>query len=142
MHEIGLQIQMSVALCQTVHKRPGCKGVESSVTKAPMKSHYETLEVSPLASASVIRAAYRCLAQRHHPDKNLHSDDAGLRLASINGAYSILSDPAKRKEYDLRQGIPGGFVERRGHGAWPDAPRVPRNAGSAEFRPFAFRPLI
>jgi curved DNA-binding protein CbpA len=35
----------------------------------PMKSPYETLEVSPHASPSVIQAAYRCLAKRHHPDK-------------------------------------------------------------------------
>jgi DnaJ-class molecular chaperone len=106
-----------------------------------MKTLYETLEVSPLASDSVIRAAYRCLAQRHHPDKNRHSEDAGQRLAGINCAYAVLSDPVKRLDYDLRLGIPQGFVERRGHTAMPSAPRVPRTAGSAEFRPFAFRPL-
>jgi DnaJ-class molecular chaperone len=136
-----MRIQIKVALCQTVHKRHGCKGIQSSITKAPMKSLYETLEVSPLASHSVIRAAYRCLAQRHHPDKNQHCEDAGRRLTLINCAYAVLSDPEKRLDYDQRIGIPRGFVDRRGQGAMHSAPRVSRTADSAEFRPFVFRPL-
>lgn len=106
-----------------------------------MKSLYETLEVSPLASHSVIRAAYRCLAQRHHPDKNQHCEDAGRRLTLINCAYAVLSDPVKRQDYDQRRRLPRGFVDRRGHGAMHSAPRMPSTGDSAEFRPFAFRPL-
>src|SRR5450830_777879 len=79
-----------------------------------MKSFYETLEVSPRASNVVIRAAYRCLAQHDHPDKNLDSEDAGQKMLNINRAYAVLSNLEKRQEYDLSQGITQDFRERRG----------------------------
>lgn len=82
-----------------------------------MTSFYETLEVSPRASHIVIRAAYRCLAQSDHPDKHSDAEDAGQRMSRINRAYAVLSDHEKRREYDLSQGIPRGFCERRGLGA-------------------------
>ncbi|MBC7917414.1 MAG: J domain-containing protein [Rhodoferax sp.] len=106
-----------------------------------MTSFYETLEVSPRASLCVIRAAYRCLAQRHHPDKNPDSDDAGERLTTINRAYSVLSDPEKRHDYDERQGIEQDYGERRGHGAVSRAHRESRSEGPPISRPFGFRPL-
>jgi DnaJ-class molecular chaperone len=105
-------------------------------------SLYETLELSPLASPSVIRAAYRCLAQHHHPDKHLNSDDAGQRLAQINFAYSVLADPVKRRGYDIREGIDAEFVERRGQDGRPRSHHGPDAAGGVTCRPFAFRPLI
>jgi DnaJ-class molecular chaperone len=82
-----------------VHKQAGCFGIELHM---PQPTLYETLEVSPQASPSVIRAAYRCLAQHHHPDKHPNSDDAGQRLAQINFAYSVLADPVKRRRQDVR----------------------------------------
>ena len=106
-----------------------------------MTSFYETLEVSPRASHCVIRAAYRCLAQRHHPDKNPDSEDAGQRLTSINRAYSVLSDPEKRQDYDDRQGLDRGFGERRGRGTASRAHRESRSEGPPVSRPFGFRPL-
>jgi DnaJ-class molecular chaperone len=102
-----------------------------------VKSLYETLEVSVHASSVVIKAAYRCLAQRHHPDKNPDSQEAGHRLTHINGAYAVLSDPVKRQEYDLQQGIGRNVSERRGTGALLSSTReVHPNS-----RPFGFRPL-
>ncbi len=71
----------------------------------PHPTLYETLEVSPQASPSVIRAAYRCLAQHHHPDKHLNSGDAGQRLAQINFAYSVLAETGKHR------GLRGDFSE-------------------------------
>ena len=108
----------------------------------PKLTLYETLEVSPQASPSVIRAAYRCLAQQHHPDKHLNSDAAGQRLAMINFAYSVLADPAKRRGYDIREGIDAAFVERRGLDVRPQSHHAPDAAGGVTCRPFAFRPLI
>lgn len=63
-------------------------------------SHYDTLEVVPHASAETIRAAYRSLMQRHHPDK--HPGDAAMaaRAAQLTQAYEVLSEPARRAAYD------------------------------------------
>lgn len=101
-----------------------------------MTTLYETLEVSPHASTLVIRAAWRSLAQHYHPDKNPDLEDAGQRLMQLNGAYAVLSDPEKRLDYDLQQGI-AEVVERRGNvGASPVQPQEQQTS-----RPFAFRPL-
>lgn len=71
--------------------------------------HYNTLGVAKTASADDIKKAYRQLASKHHPDKG--GDTATFQ--NIQTAYSILSDPQKRQEYDNPQpqmgGFPGGF---------------------------------
>jgi DnaJ-class molecular chaperone len=106
-----------------------------------MKSLYETLEVSPHASHDVIRAAYRCLAQHDHPDKNLDSETAGQWMSNINRAYAVLSDIQKRQAYDLSLGIGQKFHERRGLGVLTKAQRQSPDEGPLTDRPFAFRPL-
>ncbi len=66
-----------------------------------IKNYYSILGVVPTAEDIVIRAAYRALAQRYHPDRfNGSKDEANQRMAEINEAYAILSDPGKRKSYD------------------------------------------
>lgn len=74
------------------------------------RNYYDELEVSPAASAEVIRAAYKSLMQRHHPDKN--PGDAGIaqRAAAIAQAYDVLSDPQKRETYD-RTVLPASSIE-------------------------------
>jgi len=57
---------------------------------------YEILQVSPRAEIDVIRAAYRTLARRHHPD--LGGDPR--RMAAVNEAWAILGDPVRRRRYD------------------------------------------
>lgn len=65
------------------------------------KDYYATLGVLPSAEDFVIRAVHKALAQRYHPDRFCGAiEDAHLRMAEINEAYSILSDPAARKRYD------------------------------------------
>jgi len=62
---------------------------------------YEVLGVSPQAEDIVIRAAYRALAQRYHPDKSDEpKETAALRMRSIQEAYQVLSDPVSRAAYD------------------------------------------
>ena len=62
---------------------------------------YEILGVSPQAEDIVIRAAYRALAQRYHPDKaDEPKEAAALRMRSIQEAYQVLSDPVSRVAYD------------------------------------------
>jgi len=65
-------------------------------------THYDNLKVSPRADAEVIRAAYRALAQKWHPDKNPPDRKANCEriMHLINEAYRVLSDPASRAKYD------------------------------------------
>ena len=102
---------------------------------------YDLLEVSPFASARVIRAAYRCLAQSSHPDKHGGAPEAIERQAQFNGAYAVLSDPVKRRRYDQTLGLQGDIRERRGQAYF--RPGASRETGGAEAgsRAFIFRPL-
>lgn len=63
-------------------------------------SHYENLKVSRNAPAEVIRAAYKALSQRYHPDRNPGDSEAARIMTLLNQAYETLSDPAKRREFD------------------------------------------
>jgi DnaJ-class molecular chaperone len=74
---------------------------------------YDVLEVSPRACPQVIRAAYRCLTQCNHPDKQGDGQASGERQAQSNAAYAVLSDPARRKRYDQELVAKPCRVERR-----------------------------
>jgi len=63
------------------------------------RDHYAVLGVSPASEDVVIRAAYRALMRRYHPDAD-PSSEAGQRAQAINAAYAVLSDPEKRARYD------------------------------------------
>lgn len=63
------------------------------------KNYYEILEVSPNASMEIIKAAYRSLAKRYHTDNGSEDNE---KMVEINEAYAILSDEAKRAEYDAQ----------------------------------------
>ena len=66
-----------------------------------MQNYYDVLNVSREASAEVIRAAYRALSQKYHPDRNPHNTEANQRMIEINQAYTVLSDPEQRHQHDL-----------------------------------------
>lgn len=64
--------------------------------------YYEILGVLANAEDVVIRATYKALAQKYHPDRDKgDAYTANIKMATINEAYSVLSDPKKRAEYDL-----------------------------------------
>jgi DnaJ-class molecular chaperone len=65
-----------------------------------MEDPYEVLGVQRDASEAAIRAAYRKLAKRYHPDVNPGKPEAGERFKTIAAAYDLLSDPEKRGRFD------------------------------------------
>jgi curved DNA-binding protein CbpA len=68
------------------------------------RDYYEVLGIEPSASAEEIRKAYRKRAFQCHPDRNRKSEEAHEEMEELNEAYAILSDPIKRREYDLPRG--------------------------------------
>lgn len=63
--------------------------------------HYAVLGLLPSAQDFLVRAAYKALAQRYHPDRfQGPSEEAHRRMAELNAAYAVLSDPTARAEYD------------------------------------------
>lgn len=67
---------------------------------AAYKDYYDVLGVPRSASQKEIRGAFRKLAAKHHPDRNPDDPSAEERFKEINEAYTVLSDPEKRKVYD------------------------------------------
>lgn len=67
---------------------------------ARIHTHYDNLKVARNAPPEVIRAAYKTLSQKYHPDRNPDSPNAIRIIQMINLAYETLSDPVKRQEHD------------------------------------------
>jgi DnaJ-class molecular chaperone len=72
----------------------------SSVAATTRRDYYTVLGVSRTASEKDIKSAYRKLARKHHPDVNPGDKKAESLFKEIGEAYSVLSDPEKRKKYD------------------------------------------
>lgn len=85
---------------------------------------YKVLQVDPEAEDEVIQAAFRRLAQKYHPDV-ARGPDAESRMATINAAWEILGDPARRAAHDRAR---DRAVRETGPTAAPEAAR-PGDAG-------------
>jgi DnaJ-class molecular chaperone len=87
-----------------------------------MEDPYQTLGVKRGDSEETIRAAYRKLAKRHHPDLNPNDPKAAARFTAINVANDLLSDPDKRAKFDR------GEIDAEGNPTMPEPPPYRRRA--------------
>ena len=87
-----------------------------------MSDPYKVLGVSPNATDDEIKAAYRELAKKYHPDSNEGNASAAEHFKEVNEAYDVLSDEKKRKLYD-----------QFGHAAFEEGAG---NYGNAQGSPF------
>lgn len=79
------------------------QGWPAGVSPEPLtKDYYKTLGLKQDADPAEVRAAYRRLARKLHPDVN-KSPDAGERMSEINEAYAVLGDPDRRAAYDAKR---------------------------------------
>ncbi|MBI4691101.1 MAG: molecular chaperone DnaJ [Nitrospirae bacterium] len=77
-----------------------------------MKDYYETLGVPRDASEADLKKAFRQLALKYHPDRNPDNKESEEKFKEINEAYSVLSDPNKRANYDRfgsAEGVGAGY---------------------------------
>jgi curved DNA-binding protein CbpA len=79
-----------------------------------MPDYYEVLQVHPRAESEVIRAAYRTLARKYHPDVE---GGSSARMIALNDAWDVLGDPVRRAAYDAARNNSGGRQPAAGS-AW------------------------
>jgi molecular chaperone DnaJ len=92
------------------------------------KDFYQVLGVGKDASAAEIKKAYRKLARDNHPDSHPGDAAAEDRFKSVSEAYSVLSDPERRKEYDEQRSLFGSGFGSGGQGGF----RFPGGGGTGD----------
>ena len=65
------------------------------------KDYYKILGVSKSASPEEIKKSYRKMAMKYHPDRNKGDKEAEEKFKDVSEAYAVLSDPEKKKQYDM-----------------------------------------
>ena len=108
---------------------------------ARIHTHYDNLKVARDAPPEVIRAAYKTLSQKYHPDRHGNSAEAIRIIQIINSAYAVLSDPAKRHEHDewiLRAEASGGSSHEAAFRECNEI-RPPRRSSRRSHRRHSFR---
>lgn len=107
-----------------------------------MKQYYEILGVKPSAGDAEIKKAYREMAKKYHPDLHPGDESAEKKFQSVNEAYSVLSDPDKRSQYDRKQSEFHHTQEKQKGKAKPASAEAPdfsqMQAGFEQF--FGFNP--
>jgi preprotein translocase subunit Sec63 len=72
---------------------------------SPDADHYQTLEISSGASDGDLKAQYRKLVLKYHPDKNPNCRTCPEKFQEVMTAWEVLGDPEKRKHYDQNSGF-------------------------------------
>ena len=67
----------------------------------PQTDYYQILGLNNTAGPKQLKEAYRKLAFEYHPDRNEGNPQASEKMKLVNEAYAVLSDPAKKREYDM-----------------------------------------
>jgi molecular chaperone DnaJ/curved DNA-binding protein len=97
---------------------------------AERRDYYEILGLDEHAPAEAVKKAYRAHARAHHPDHHAGDPDAAERFKGVTEAYAVLSDPARRQQYDLLRRHPrdafGRFSNASDFG--PSPKTTPRRA--------------
>lgn len=103
------------------------------------KDYYSILGVSRNVSVAEIKKGYRKLARKHHPDLNPGDKNSEARFKEIQEAYSVLSDPKKKAQYDqfgsVRDVPPGGPYQQSYSSGGFEGFNF-SDAGSSSFRDF------
>jgi curved DNA-binding protein CbpA len=94
---------------------------------------YAVLGVAQDADETVVRAAWRALIRKYHPDTGGNASDAPERLAAVNEAYSMIGDPVRRAAYDGFRGSPPPPPDAPERRVWVESPypMPPRRRGGA-----------
>lgn len=99
---------------------------------AAKRDYYEILGIDKNADDNTIKKAYRKLAKKYHPDQNAGNARAERQFKEVTEAYSVLSDPEKKKLYDQ-------FGHAAFDGSAPDPDAFTQGgAGNGGFREFHF----
>ena len=86
---------------------------------AEKRDYYEVLGIDRNASEDEIKAAYRKLAIKYHPDRNPGNKEAEEKFKEAAEAYEVLHDADKRRQYDqFGFNAPGGGFGGGGGGSW------------------------
>lgn len=84
---------------RTLHQK-----AQTLLKRSKQKDYYKVLDIDRESDASTIKQAYRRLTKQHHPDKaraqGVSKEDAEKKMASINEAYEVLSDPELKARFD------------------------------------------
>jgi len=80
-------------------------------SKGKGRDFYELLGLERTANQGQIKHAYRKLAMKYHPDKNPGNEEAAEKFKELSTAYAVLSDPNKKRQYDLHGEGDGGAAE-------------------------------
>ena len=104
-----------------------------------MRDPYQVLGVGRTATPDDLKQAYRRLAKQYHPDLNPGRSDIEQRFKEVSSAYSLLSDPAKRRRFDQGE-IDASGAERADHAfqrAYANRARGRAGAGADPFAGFS-----
>lgn len=94
------------------------------------RDYYFVLDVPPISSPEKIRQAYRALSKKYHPDLNPGRREAcEVKMKELVEAYSVLTDPDKRKAYDKQPQFQLRRFRKVTRAARPTLPEPQQNVG-------------